>query len=391
MKGSASTCEDQSRMGRCAAAGVSALSAVVWLRAPQAALAAAPTCSPIDVQVDEAVRARWPALSDRIRTAFDGREDIDACALIQVTAGAGSTLSVTVVLPDGRSALRSARMDDLVPTLNALLLLPRVGSSAPSLAQARATTARSAAPSAPAAPISLLSIARPALDIPPQDVQRSTRLSSRASPPLRIELSLLTDARIGDGQTDVGVGADSLVELGDWLSGFAGRVDHYQHLASGPTGGALELAVLGGRRFRLQNAAVDLIAGPALALRGTEKATVSGPTGTTTTPSSEGPVPRGLLGARLNFGARSILRGFLGLEGEFGPASALGEQRPGNAPGLPTWTVGLALGGTVSAVVAEPSDIEVQARIDRAANKSRGQAAQDLDLDIRLGKPISAR
>jgi hypothetical protein len=181
------------------------------------------------------------------------------------------------------------------------------------------------------------------------EASRGTHWPTPRPDPLRIELSILADARVGDGQTALGIGAVSFADVGGWLAGFEGRADRYQERGGGPAGGALELSVLCGRRFRLQNLAVDLSAGPAVALRGAVNTTTVTPMGTSTSKSSERFVPRALLGARLNFSAHSILRTFLGLEGEFGPAGASGE-RPSDAPvrpGLPVWTVGLALGATV--------------------------------------------
>jgi hypothetical protein len=59
-----------------------------------------------------------------------------------------------------------------------------------------------------------------------------------------------------------------------------------------------------------------------------------------------GTVPRALLGAHLIFGARSSFRTFIGVDGEFGPANAPGDN-PSSESRLPVWTVGLALGATV--------------------------------------------
>jgi hypothetical protein len=53
-----------------------------------------------------------------------------------------------------------------------------------------------------------------------------------------------------------------------------------------------------------------------------------------------------LLGARVNFGALSTLRAFVGVDGELGPSRAEPTDVPG-APRLPVWTLGLALGATV--------------------------------------------
>jgi hypothetical protein len=63
-------------------------------------------------------------------------------------------------------------------------------------------------------------------------------------------------------------------------------------------------------------------------------------------PDQTSPVERGLLhlrgGARLNFGARSVLRTFVGLDADLAPF-ALGMTDAD----YPAWTLGLSLGATV--------------------------------------------
>ncbi|HEY8087048.1 MAG TPA: hypothetical protein VIF09_04365, partial [Polyangiaceae bacterium] len=164
---------------------------------------------------------------------------------------------------------------------------------------------------------------------------------------LRIELSAITDARIGDGQRSLGLGATSFLDVAGWLVGFEGRADRYWQLEGGRDSASLELAVLGGRRFRFGDMSLDLSAGPAVALRGTASATVVTPTGATTSQSNEGPVPRFHLGARLHFAAHSTVRPFVGIDGDFGPPRPLGVEPTFYAPDLPVWTAGLALGATV--------------------------------------------
>ncbi len=165
---------------------------------------------------------------------------------------------------------------------------------------------------------------------------------------VRIELSVLTGARIGDGQAGIGLGAVSFLDLSGWLVGFEGRADHYRPLSGGPSdGSALEFAVLGGRRFRFRDIALDLTAGPAAAMQGTATfETRTAPTGAIVTKSSSSTVPRLLLGTRVSFGARSVLHTFVGIDGELGPSRSGDPGFPG-ASRLPVWTLGLALGATV--------------------------------------------
>ena len=188
------------------------------------------------------------------------------------------------------------------------------------------------------------------VSVPPMTSDReptAPRLAMLPPSRLRIELSAITDARIGGGQTSLGLGATSFLEVAGWLVGFEGRADRYWQLAGGRAGASLELAILGGRRFRFGDMSLDLSGGPAVALRGTASATVTTPTGTTTSQLNDGPIPRFQLGARLHFAAHSTVRPFVGLDGDFGPSRSLGAEPTIYAPDLPIWTAGLALGATV--------------------------------------------
>jgi hypothetical protein len=326
------------------------------------ALAEDPSCSPMPIEVDASVSARWPGLVKRVREALDARDDIDTCARITLRRSDASVV-VQVVLTDGRSASRSvSRRDDIVPTIEALLLVPQ-------RLTAPETSSRDASLS-PAAPVPETSASGgdasalpPSVDLPfraePAPLARETGARTPADPAshLRIELSVLSGARIGDGQTSFGLGAFSLVDVDGWLVGFEGRADRYQTMAPGPDRPAVELAALGGRRFRFGALALDVTGGPSLALHGGTATSVvnntsaSAQTGVSTTPqtisrSGESTVPRLLVGTRLIFGARSWLRIFVGVDGELGPASASDPVFPGEHS-LPVWTLGLALGATV--------------------------------------------
>jgi len=91
----------------------------------QPALAEAPACSPLAVAVDPPLTTRWPGLLSDVRAAFDTRDDIDRCAQVRLK-WRESAISVEVMLPDGRAAARSvSRRDDVVPTLESLLLVPQ--------------------------------------------------------------------------------------------------------------------------------------------------------------------------------------------------------------------------------------------------------------------------
>ena len=193
------------------------------------------------------------------------------------------------------------------------------------------------------------------------DVPTPSTPLTQSARQLGFELSLIGGARLGDGQLGYGAGMLSLLEVHRWLFGFEGRADAYRAIGGGDPQTALELAILTGRRIDFGSVALDLTAGPGIAIKGvafsqTESVAAAMP-GTTTPPPprapqrsepSSGPVPRLLLGARLGFSPRSVFRTFIGLDGELGPSHAEVSPDPSiSAPRMPTFTVGLALGATV--------------------------------------------
>ena len=299
----------------CARARFPLLAGLIVLCWARSAPADSSSCSRVGVRADASVMTRWPRLLDDVHEAFDARVDIDRCARVELRSR-GTSVALEVVLPDGRSATRTAsRREDIVPTLEALLLVPpRIDS---------------VEPVAPERPESKSTPPVVRLDSSLADGDARVPPVTHPSSQLRIELSALTGARIGDGQGSVGVGALSILDLSGWLVGFAGRADHYQMLTGGPSVGALELAVLGGRRLRFQTIALDLFAGAAPA--------IEAPTGRVS--------PRLLFGGHVTLGALSMLRPFIGIDGELGPPR--GGPRDADAPQLPIWTLGLALGATV--------------------------------------------
>jgi hypothetical protein len=322
------------------------LAALVVLLAglyPSRALAVERGCPGLSVAPDAGVRARWPDLLERIDREFSMRSNVDACARVQLRLESDSVITVSVALPDGRATSRSVtRQDDVVPVLQALLLVPD---------SPRVVVPSAAAPT-PNAP------RRARLErVSPTD--RDTAPAAAAARQLGFELSVLTGARVGDGQLGVGVGALSFLEVKSWLLGFAGRVDSYRPIAGGDPETALELAILGGKRFDFGRVALDLSAGPGVAMKGlvfsqTEVARSDAMAPPSPPPEpppagadpSSGPVPRLLLGARLGFSPRSVFRTFVGIDGEVGPTRASATEFTESAR-LPSFSIGLALGATV--------------------------------------------
>jgi hypothetical protein len=309
---------------------------------PRQALAVESGCSGMSIEPDADFRARWPELLERIRSEFAARTDVDACARVELQLEGDVVITVSVALPDGRAASRSVtRRDDVIPVLQALLLVPDEPRAPPTVAPAP--------PMAPRPAPRVERTARPDRDAPP---------ATTAARQLGFELSVLTGARVGDGQLGLGVGALSFLEVKRWLIGFEGRVDAYTPIAGGDPETALELAILGGKRFDFGSVALDLSAGPGVAMKGlafsqTEVARSDGmapeappPVPPEHSDPSSGPVPRLLLGARLGFMPRSVFRTFVGIDGEFGPARTSTNHDP-RAARLPSFSVGLALGATV--------------------------------------------
>jgi hypothetical protein len=340
-------------MNRRGAAISSVFSGLLALFSPLAR-ASDPECSQVAVQADTGVRGRWPDLPEAVQRAFHGRDDIDACATVALGL-LDSAIAVDVRLPDGRSAARQGlAREDVLPTVEALLLLPQRDEQTAARAPIPESppprsASRSAAPSPAAAPRAAAVRVHHSRPLPvaadPGAPDRSPRDSSDR---VGLELSLAVGARMGDRQTSAGIAAFSFLDLDGWLAGFEGRIDRYRSDDSGSDAGALELAALGGRRLRFSTLSLDLTVGPALVHQGTatEVHEVS-PGGPRTSESSSSTVLRLLCGARLNFATRSTLRTFVGIDGTAGPDRAPGAERPADAPRLPHWTAGVTLGATV--------------------------------------------
>jgi hypothetical protein len=296
-----------------------------------------------NIAADAALGEQFPDLVRRVRDEVLARKDIDACARIALSLRE-TAIVVEVALPDGRSAARAAQQqEDVVPTLQALLLIPE-RTSATSVPPTRATDSNVRhAPKR--ARVKAQSATEARAEIAP--------LPADSAGGMGVELSVLTGARIGDGQASLGLGAMSFLDFSGWLVGFEGRADQYQALAGGGTEPALELGALFGKRLRFAAITLDVAAGPAFAIKGamadTEAVMVSmgapEPPPPRPEPSS-GPAPRALAGVRLGFSPGSVFRTFVAFDGSYGATRAEGTMGEGS-PSLPAWTLGLALGATV--------------------------------------------
>jgi len=307
-------------------------------------------CPGAAIDSDAAFGARYPELLAQLRGELSRRPDVDRCARVELRVEREPVIAVSVTLLDGRTALRSVqRAEELPGLLQALLLIP-APNEAPRAAPPERTTP-SAAPARPSA-----ASRDPSLE---SRRERLTPPSGVAGRELGVELSALGGARIGGGQVGYGVGAQSLLEVKSWLLGVMGRVDGYRSLQGGDPETALELALLGGRRLDWGPVALDLTAGPGVATLGfrmseTRAVQVEGMNSTarpSPPPAPEerpGAVPRLLLGARLSFSPRSVLRSFVGLDLDMGRGLTSGSgESVAESARLPSFSVGLSVGATV--------------------------------------------
>lgn len=317
---------------------------VLAMLAAGPALAADASCTAVIVEADAAVRAIWPDVIERLREAFDTRDDIDSCARVRL-ASRKDAVAVEVTLGDGRAATRSvSRREDLAPTLAALLVVPERTPLSVQVEPEPLPPPPAAASRSPARPLA-------ALHDSPLHMSRAPEPAGAGG--VGIEFSLTTGACIGDGQAGAGGGIRSFLDIVDWLVGVEARLDSYRRLSGSPSADVLELVLRGGRRFSHGTWALDITAGPALAMLGSTSTSAASsqdmPAGVhpPEAASTHGLTPRMLVSAQLNLGTDAVLRWFLGVNGEFGATHGVGDVLPSFMPRLPSWTVGLALGATV--------------------------------------------
>jgi hypothetical protein len=305
-------------------------------------------CLAATVQADARFRERFPDLLARVRDDIAARADIDTCARVELHLEPDAGIRLLVTLPDGRTASRNVtRTDDIVPTLQALLLVPEP-------------------PRAPQPVLPQTTPPPPALQRPGSD--EALRVTSprplASSRAVGVELSVITSARIGDNQLGYGVGALSFLELQGWLAGFEGRVDAYQPMQGGDRQSVLELGVLAGKRLAFERVALDLVTGPAIAMSGFSiggsetvavRQNTAGTPPATTTPASAPPQPptgassRWRFAARLGFSPRSVFRTFVGVDGEVGLTQSTDADAGVNPPvaRLPNYSIGVGVGATL--------------------------------------------
>jgi len=233
-----------------------------------------------------------------------------------------------------------------MPTLEALLLLPR-----PEATASEAPPAPSSPPSASTQAIQVSAVAVLPVDVVAPERDEGKTKTGRAShrpSPLRIELSAFTAAGIGDGQTSVGVGALSLLDIDGWLVGFEGRADRDQRIGADSQERHWSWQPWGADVFAFGVSRWTSWAGPPSPCEGRAEAPAPprGPVEARPRRRARAPSRARSSAPHVIFGARSSFRTFLGVDAELGPANAPGGSA-GDAFRLPVWTVGLALGATV--------------------------------------------
>jgi hypothetical protein len=320
-------------------------------------------CASMVVETDETLDGLKAEVAEWVRRASARGAGIDTCARVKLRRRP-SAIRVDVQLEDGRHATRTVpERKDVVPTLEALLFVPEPDSAIPEAE--REPDASSGPPATPAvtsvqtaSPAGSPDRARAAPRAEPPARQRlaisaATAAAGSAAPEpsrgdtddrLGIELTVVTGARFGDGQSSVGLGALTLLDLWGWLAGIEVRADGYA-ITDRAAHARLELAALAGRRLRFEALALDLVAGPALAFA-SDSVIERTPAGARieTSPIA---VPRLLARCHLNFAPRSVLRTFIGVDAELGARGPAAPNIPGAAPSLPVWMAGLALGATL--------------------------------------------
>lgn len=305
-------------------------------------------CEAVAVTADRGVSLRWPDLLERVRQGLEGRDDIDHCARVHLGSSRDG-LKLEVVLQDGRSAARWVpSSEDALPGLEALLLVPAVSrepSTSPEPPPSRASKRSPQAEALRATPIVKALPGR----------QRATLVSDAGLAPevaggnrrIGATLSLGGGARIGNGQVNSNVGAIALVIVSDWLAGFDARMASYEVPMTGRIPqSTLELTAVGGHRFGSGTFGLDLLLGPTLVVR-QDLQVHQEQDGRVSTTRAQSVVPRLFAASRLTIGARSVLSGFVGLEGAAGPSGATSEDTAAGLPSLPVWMLGFVVGATV--------------------------------------------
>jgi hypothetical protein len=297
-------------------------------------------CPPMTVEANRALLADWPELPEQIEDRFASRRAIDPCARVRLEQRQGA-IAVHVALNDGRVASRSVRHgDDVIPVLDALLLVPESPASTEAATEtsplaATELSTEEAFSHPPATPKD--EPADRVLEPEPADTPNEATDETRSR--VSVELGALGDVRAGDLPSTFALGVRPMVRLWRVLLGAELRA------RGSSEGTAAEFSALVGYRFPVGSLELDVLAGPYAEIPGDTRASEPAP------PTMEREIrsedgPSLYFGTHLRFAPTKTLSGFAGLEATVGVVSPdeSGVNRPTDSN---VWMGGVVLGATV--------------------------------------------
>lgn len=284
-------------------------------------------CEDPRVRVQGSVDARWldPIARACERLAAEPGSDPDARVRI---VPSGHDLVVEVTLRDGRRTLRRVTAAErLVPTLEALVLVPAL---APDESPAPPAEAPSALPEKIDA------------EAPPSRGATSSPGPTAAPAPVAFEASGLLGGRVAGPFVSVAPAIGGRLRLGPWLFGIAGRWDVVQRSTRASTSTfEMETVAFGielGRRVPLGAGALDLGVAPRLVAETQTAESVDGEQSSSATDLRLGALARW---APAPAGFHFVVE----LDAELSPSRLRRSLRLDPAlPALPAWSAGIALG-----------------------------------------------
>jgi hypothetical protein len=268
----------------------------------------------------------WESAASQLKNDLKSLGELDRCAVVTLLP-AGAEMIVQVVLADGRSAVRHVRRaEDLVSTIEALLLLPPAA----------------AYDSPPAPP--------PAMA--PEPTPETSTIGSRSAPTqhtpaaAQVELGFGGNARTSGTPLFWGAGAMFVAQLAldGWLIGTEGHWDVFDAPVTLVTPGGFNMQTVGigaaaGRRIENGALRFDILVGPELLVENEEADGTGDGVGGTSNDVRLHLTTR-LLGAR----AKSP-RWFGAFDADASPARFRRSLRMDSSlPQSPAWSAGLGVG-----------------------------------------------
>lgn len=295
-------------------------------------------CAGVVVNASPQVVSAWPDLPRKIAETLASRPAIDTCAHVRLSK-AERAIDIDVRLVDGRVAARSVpSIDDVIPALEGLLLMPEFEPEAPVIEQQAPSIEREESE----APVVERQEPAPASEQPrrlrPDSGLSDSGVATAEPSAVSFELSAITGLRGGDGPTSGSLGAVALLNMWDWLLAFDGRA-HAIHAAN-----TLEVTLTAGHRFSPGSLELDVLLGLAAEARGPDHVR-EGAVAIDAEPRPDGE-PWFYVASRLHLAPRSALGLFIGVEalsGVMGPE----DVGPERLQGEDVWMAGIVAGATV--------------------------------------------